>query len=361
MIHLEWVVIVPALIAVMWILPSKLERRDAALSIAWPRDPIPEHGRIVTIRHSPEEIERYVIQEGRPEDRGSLLIAPQADIYYEALFHKDEDTGEVNCSKAFVILPGSHTQTFIYHDLIDRMHKELGFCTLVFDWRSHGRSEDSPGDMTSELFMLDAAALIDTVFPDQPVHIFGWSLGGAVAYQLAIYKPQLVKSMIVYASSACFGPIPEDSTECVAHVDFLGRFFSSSVMMRLIGLSNEFELSKSALKAREPFSELYEKMFKTLRMDQKVKTPRMWLKIQGVKTFGQLDKILCPFQQIAGIHEFLTSKHSMELEASRISKAEPPIVLEDPTGRGYSHMALLEEGGLDLIMQHLAAFYKKHA
>jgi hypothetical protein len=125
-----------ALLAVAWILSAKLERRDAALNIAWPRVPIPEHGRIVTIEHSPEEIERFVVQETNPitHPRESLLIASQVDIYYEA--HIDE-----SCSKHFVILESTNSHTGNYHGLIDRM-RSLGFCTLVFDWRAHGRSED---------------------------------------------------------------------------------------------------------------------------------------------------------------------------------------------------------------------------
>ncbi|CAB9517586.1 alpha beta [Seminavis robusta] len=363
--HLEWIVLVPILVAVLWILPAKLERRDAALNIAWPREPIPEHGHIVTIRHSQEDIERYVINEGRPQDKNSLLVAPQADVYYEALIHTDEETGETNCKKSFVILPGTSSQTWIFHDFIDRMHHELGFCTLVFDWRAHGRSEDTPGDLTSELFMLDAAAIIQKVFPsNQPVHIFGWSLGGFVGYQLAIYKPEIVKSLFVYGSTSCWGPIAPGSTECLGETNFLKIFFSQETIMRLIGLENEVELARIFGRGKEPLTKVVHQFFYTLRMGTKVKTPKVWLKLQGVKTFNQLDRIRCPFQQLAGEHEHLatgSTLHSMEVEASKISKAEHPILLNDPEGKGFSHFALLEEGGLDLFMEHLKPFYNKHA
>ena len=99
-------------------------------------------------------------------------------------------------------------------------------------------------------------------------------------------------------------------------------------------------------------------------MDQKVKTPKVWLQVQGAKTFSQLGLIQCPFLQIAGEHEVHATganKYSMGLEASKISKAEPPILLEDPAGEGYSHFALWEEGGMELVVGHLKAFYQKHA
>lgn len=50
----------------------------------------------------------------------------------------------------------------------------------------------------------------------------------------------------------------------------------------------------------------------------------------------------------------------MNLEAERIQKAEPPILLEDSSGQGYSHFAIFEDGGLDLISGHLKLFYAKH-
>lgn len=348
----QWALL-PLILAVVWILPEKLERRDAALNIVWPRIPIPENGRMTTIRHSQEDIERFVHKEGNQKN---LLIAPQVDMYYEV--HYTE-----GCTAHFVVLSGTNGQSWFYAGLIDQM-RSLGFCTLVFDWRSHGRTEDTPGDISTELFMLDAAALIQKVFPNQPVHLFGWSLGGFIGYQLAIYKPELVKSLVVHGSNACFAPIPEGRTECEDQWRAAPFIFSRGSVMRLIGLEAEVTLIGMVAKLKQPIAEPVKRYFWSLRMDQKVKTPRVWLQVQGAKTFSQLDRISCPFQQIVGEHEIHVTgatKHSMELEAAKISKAEPPIVLKDPAGEGYSHFALYEEGGLDLIVGHLRVFYQKHA
>lgn len=357
------------LLSVLWVVPDWLERRDAALNIAWPREPVPENGRIVTIRHTDADVDKFVRAEGMKGS--SLLIAPQVDLYYEAFYtnisggseQEGGDRQSASCTKNFVILPGTNSATFIYSDLIDRM-RALGFCTLVFDWRSHGRSEDTPGDMTSELFMLDATAIIEKVFPGQQVHVFGLSLGGFVGYQLAIYKPQLVKSLFVFGSTSCWGPIPEGSTECVDSWNLAKIIFSRGAIMRLLGLKAELALVGMAIKLKQPVSRFTKQFYYSLRMDQKVKTPRVWLQVQGAKTFQMLDKIKCPFQQLIGEHEHLAtgaSVYSMELEASRIEKAEPPILLQDPAGEGYSHFALFGEGGLELVVGYLQTFYAKHA
>jgi pimeloyl-ACP methyl ester carboxylesterase len=218
--------------------------------------------------------------------------------------------------------------------------------------------------MTAELFMLDAAAIIEKVFPNQAVHLFGWSLGGFIGYQLAIYKPHLVKSLFVYGSTSCFAPIPEGQTECVDRRSSAKVLFSRGPIMRLLGLEAEANLGAMVAKFKTPFSYQTQQYFYSLRMDQKVKTPRVWLQVQGAKTFSQISQIVCPFQQLAGEHEGLVTgatQYSMELEASLIPQAEPPVMLNDPAGEGYSHFAIFEEGGMDFIVGHLKAFYDRHA
>ena len=53
--------------------------------------------------------------------------------------------------------------------------RQQGYCTLNFDHRVHGRSEDSPGELTAELLGEDAAAIIRKVFGGRKVHVLGWS------------------------------------------------------------------------------------------------------------------------------------------------------------------------------------------
>jgi len=342
-------------VAIYSYVPTYLKQRDEATNIAFPRPAVPEYGSITTIRHTEEDL-AFVRRETVPE-KANLPMAPQVDIYYEA------QTDNCTKGKNFVVLGGTNSQTWAYHDLIVKM-RSLGFCTLSFDWRSHGRSEDTPGDINTELFMLDASAIIRKVFGKEKVHIFSWSLGGFVGYQLAIFKPEQVASLIVYGSTACWSEIAEGTSECIDSVNMVKRIFSFSSMIRMIGLATEQSLVKAAVKVKSgniPFLDLY---FNTVRMDQKAKTPKVWLQVQGSKTFGQLNKIQCPTLLISGEHENLASgasPHTMQVEAKRIKHAEPPVVLTDASGEGYSHFAMWEEGGLELMFGHIKAFYGKHS
>jgi 3-oxoadipate enol-lactonase len=68
------------------------------------------------------------------------------------------------------------------------------FRTLTLDLRGHGRSNLPPGWPIVPDLARDVAGLMDAL--DEPsAHIVGLSLGGAVALQLAVDRPDLVRSL----------------------------------------------------------------------------------------------------------------------------------------------------------------------
>jgi len=64
------------------------------------------------------------------------------------------------------------------------------------DIRGHGESEKPPGPYSMELFAEDTAAFIHELNLE-PVHVVGISLGGMIAFQLALDYPDLLKSMTI--------------------------------------------------------------------------------------------------------------------------------------------------------------------
>jgi 3-oxoadipate enol-lactonase len=67
---------------------------------------------------------------------------------------------------------------------------------VVFDVRGHGQSSRPPGPYHITLFAADTVKLIEGLNL-APVHVVGLSLGGMIAFQLAVDRPDLLKSMIV--------------------------------------------------------------------------------------------------------------------------------------------------------------------
>ena len=73
---------------------------------------------------------------------------------------------------------------------------------IAFDLRGHGRSSKPREGYSIPRFAKDTAALLDALGTG-PVHVAGISLGGMVAFQLAVDAPERVKSMTIVNS----GPV----------------------------------------------------------------------------------------------------------------------------------------------------------
>lgn len=72
---------------------------------------------------------------------------------------------------------------------------------LTVDMRGHGRSTSPPDPVSVPLLAADVAGLLDALALG-PAHVLGISMGGMVAFQLALDRPELVRSLIVVNSYA---------------------------------------------------------------------------------------------------------------------------------------------------------------
>jgi len=77
---------------------------------------------------------------------------------------------------------------------------------LRCDLRGHGRRLDAPGPYTVERMAADVAELLRGSRENHPAHIAGVSLGGAVALQLAVDAPELLRSLVVVNCPVDFIP-----------------------------------------------------------------------------------------------------------------------------------------------------------
>src|SRR5690348_5020902 len=66
---------------------------------------------------------------------------------------------------------------------------------IIFDQQGHGRTPDTPREMSYEQFGDDAAELLRTLGV-QRADVMGYSQGGGVALQLAIRHPDLVGHLV---------------------------------------------------------------------------------------------------------------------------------------------------------------------
>lgn len=70
---------------------------------------------------------------------------------------------------------------------------------VAVDVRGHGRSDKPPGPYNMALFARDVAGLLEGL-EAAPAHVVGISMGGMIAFQLAVDRPDLVRSLVVVNS-----------------------------------------------------------------------------------------------------------------------------------------------------------------
>jgi len=70
---------------------------------------------------------------------------------------------------------------------------------ITYDLRGMGGSERGTGEMSVASLAADAAALLDALEVDR-AHVLGYSLGSAIAQELALAAPEKVASLVLYCT-----------------------------------------------------------------------------------------------------------------------------------------------------------------
>lgn len=93
---------------------------------------------------------------------------------------------------------------------------------ITFDFRGQGQSEIAESGYDIDTLTLDAAALIEALHCI-PCHFVGLSMGGFVGMRLAIHRPDLIRSLILIATSA--DPEPRENIGRYRLLNFVARWF----------------------------------------------------------------------------------------------------------------------------------------
>jgi len=87
-----------------------------------------------------------------------------------------------------------------------------GFRTITFDARGVAATAPCPGGITIEEMVGDVAGLIG-ILGTGPAHVVGTSLGARVTQELALTRPELVRSAVALAAHARLDPVQRAHTE----------------------------------------------------------------------------------------------------------------------------------------------------
>lgn len=153
---------------------------------------------------------KYLLLEMNPdydcccEKNGMVDMGNGTSLYFE--LRGNEKDPKV------VLIMGAFATCKHFTELADKLAKR-GFHVLTYDHRGIGKSRvlDNSAPQTSELLADDCIAVVDDVFPDHHVHVYGASMGGCVAQRVALIlhaQKRLLSLFLAVTSPGSYWRIP---------------------------------------------------------------------------------------------------------------------------------------------------------
>lgn len=183
---------------------------------------------------------------------------------------------------------------------------EKHFKVITVDLRGHGESSKPKGPYNMELFARDLSMLLPRL-TSHPCHVVGLSMGGAIAFHLALDHTRLVRSIVVTNMSAAV-PIKSFAQKKFYYGRILyTRLFGTRAMGR--------KIAKNVLPGPE-----HEALRKTLIQRWGENPTRPYLdSLKALKDWsvmGRLHQIACPALLIHSEHDYTPIGHKKEVAAT---------------------------------------------
>jgi pimeloyl-ACP methyl ester carboxylesterase len=217
---------------------------------------------------------------------------------------------------------------------------------IVYDHRGMGASSPSGQDVSMRSLAADAAALLDHLEVGA-AHVLGWSLGSAVSQELALARPELVASLVLYAT---WGRA-DGFLRCLLvgmRTPWVHGDAANGVAVLGVGQSPEGLESPellAAIAAGFPFM--------PHTPEQIAMTVRQWDADEAHDSLDRLPGITAPTTVIVGEQDLLTPPRLSRAVAERIPGARFVLV----EGAGSSHGMIYERPDdlLNPVREHLRA------
>jgi pimeloyl-ACP methyl ester carboxylesterase len=218
---------------------------------------------------------------------------------------------------------------------------------IAFDNRGLGGSDRGAGPISVASLAADASALLEAL--DVPrAHVMGWSLGSAIAQELALARPDQVGSAVLYATwGGCDG---------------FQRAVLSALRLPYVHRDMEAALATSGM-AFSPqlldhpdFAQMMEPMLPAFPQNeaQMQVTVEQWDADLAFDSLGRLGAITAPTLVVVGEQDMLTPPW----QAQKVADAIPGARYELVTGPGSSHGMHIERP--DDLTKIVTGFLDEH-
>jgi len=217
---------------------------------------------------------------------------------------------------------------------------------LIFDNRGAGLTDKPAGPYSMPMMADDTAGLMDALGIES-ARVYGISMGGMIAQELALRHPQKVKALVLGCTTPGgpnSSPPSKETVEALVSIGSLGLEEGLEIVLRLL-YTEEF-----IAKYREPLREMTLNSFD-------LRTPRHAAQAQRAAidahdTYDRLPQIRAPTLVIAGGKDELVPSANSPILAQRIPGAE--LVMYPKARHGYlgENAAEATAAVLDFLRRH---------
>jgi pimeloyl-ACP methyl ester carboxylesterase len=213
---------------------------------------------------------------------------------------------------------------------------------VTIDVRGHGRSDKPAGPYSIALFARDVTKLINAL-GIIPVHIVGISMGGMIAFQLAVSEPELIKSLVIVNAAPEF---------VIRTMKERLQAFQRLLIVQLISMRKMGEVLSKRLFPKQEQEELRELLIERWAQNDPKAYMASMKAILGWSVADQLSEIKCPVLVIASDEDY-TPIALKESYVARIPNGEMKVIkdsrhatpVDQPDKFNQTVMAFLSKQG----------------
>ncbi|MEU7873535.1 alpha/beta hydrolase [Dactylosporangium sp. NPDC049140] len=126
----------------------------------------------------------------------SMVLANGLSMHVEQLAPPEPASGARSTAPTAVLIHGLALDTLAsWYLTLSHPLAAAGFDVVMYDLRGHGRTQRLPEGYALDDFVDDLAALLATLDITGPVHLFGNSFGGTIAFGYAARHPERVATI----------------------------------------------------------------------------------------------------------------------------------------------------------------------
>ncbi len=188
---------------------------------------------------------------------------------------------------------------------------------ITVDVRGHGQSDKPPGPYSVSLLAADIAGLLKAL-QIGTVHLVGLSMGGMIAFQLAVDAPQLLESITIVN----IGPelIARTAKEKI-------QFFIRAIIPRVLGMRKMGQILAARLFPRPEQEIIRQEFIERWAENDKNAYLASWKALAGWSVADHLGKINIPTLVIAGDQDYTPVEHKKAYVA-QMPRAELVVIAD---------------------------------